>query len=162
MSVPAPFTAAHKAYVKSLYRRILTNELNWTVRRDLWRGKALAVRAEFDRNRCVSSWYWECVLTGGFGVVFRGWVGLGGWVCRDVQDPRALAAIFEKAEADLAERKHPDPYRRTCTLLLFLSILESYALCIFVQLLLRRTARNGAFLIYWFVADGCSWSACRA
>lgn len=40
-----------------------------------------------------------------------GWVGLG--LCRDVQDPRALAAIFEKAEADLAERKHPDPYRRT-------------------------------------------------
>ncbi|GLB34083.1 putative complex 1 protein (LYR family) [Lyophyllum shimeji] len=29
---------------------------------------------------------------------------------RDVHDPRALAAILEKAEADLAEKKHPDPY----------------------------------------------------
>ncbi|KAF8646381.1 hypothetical protein AX16_007247 [Volvariella volvacea WC 439] len=29
---------------------------------------------------------------------------------RDVQDPRALAAILEKAEADLASKKHPDPY----------------------------------------------------
>ena len=31
---------------------------------------------------------------------------------RDVHDPRALATIFNKAEAALAERKHPDPYRR--------------------------------------------------
>lgn len=29
----------------------------------------------------------------------------------DVQDPRALADIFAKAEADLAARLHPDPYR---------------------------------------------------
>ena len=29
-----------------------------------------------------------------------------------MQDPRALADIFEKAEADLAKRAHPDPYRR--------------------------------------------------
>ncbi|KAF8740011.1 hypothetical protein AX14_009131 [Amanita brunnescens Koide BX004] len=28
----------------------------------------------------------------------------------DVHGPRALAAIFAKAEAYLAERKHPDPY----------------------------------------------------
>ena len=34
---------------------------------------------------------------------------------RDVHDPRALAAIFAKAEADLADRKHPDPYRRKWT-----------------------------------------------
>ncbi|EKM59277.1 uncharacterized protein PHACADRAFT_25395 [Phanerochaete carnosa HHB-10118-sp] len=78
--LPQPFTAAHRSYVKSLYRRILNNELNWIVRRDLWRAKALAIRAEFDRNR-------------------------------DVQDPRALAEIFGKAEADLAKRIHPDPYR---------------------------------------------------
>lgn len=51
--LPQPFTAAHRSYVKSLYRRILTNELNWIVRRDFWRAKALAVRAEFERNRCV-------------------------------------------------------------------------------------------------------------
>ncbi|KAF8076686.1 NDUFB9, NADH-ubiquinone oxidoreductase [Lyophyllum atratum] len=29
---------------------------------------------------------------------------------RNVHDPRALATILEKAEAELAERKHPDPY----------------------------------------------------
>ncbi|KAJ3551750.1 hypothetical protein NM688_g4524 [Phlebia brevispora] len=79
-ALPAPFTAAHRSYVKSLYRRILTNELNWIVRRDLWRAKALAIRAEFERNR-------------------------------DIHDPRALAEILAKAEADLAKRKHPDPVR---------------------------------------------------
>lgn len=31
---------------------------------------------------------------------------------RNVHDPRELAIILEKAEADLAERQHPDPYRR--------------------------------------------------
>ncbi|CAL1700447.1 unnamed protein product [Somion occarium] len=76
----SPFTKAHTSYVKSLYRRYLNNELNWVVRRDLWRPRALAIRAEFERNR-------------------------------NVHDPRALAAILEKAEADLAERQHPDPYR---------------------------------------------------
>ncbi|KAI0700569.1 hypothetical protein BC835DRAFT_1326732 [Cytidiella melzeri] len=78
--LPSPFTAAHRSYVKSLYKRYLTNDLNWTIRRDLWRANALAIRAEFDRNR-------------------------------DIHDPRALAAILEKAEADLAKRAHPDPYR---------------------------------------------------
>ena len=29
---------------------------------------------------------------------------------RNVHDPRALAQIFERAEAKLAELKHPDPY----------------------------------------------------
>jgi len=73
------FSSAHRIYVKSLYKRYLTNALDWTVRRDLWRPQALLIRAEFERNR-------------------------------DVHDPRALAAILEKAEADLADRKHPDPY----------------------------------------------------
>lgn len=31
---------------------------------------------------------------------------------RGVTDPRALASIFEKAEAELARTQHPDPYRR--------------------------------------------------
>lgn len=31
---------------------------------------------------------------------------------RHVTDPRALAAIFERAEAELAKTQHPDPYRR--------------------------------------------------
>ncbi|KAI0080625.1 hypothetical protein K474DRAFT_146347 [Panus rudis PR-1116 ss-1] len=79
-TAPSPFTAAHTRYVKTLYRRLLNNELDWCVRRDIWRGRALAIRAEFERNR-------------------------------DVHDPRALAEIFAKAEAHLASRKHPDPYR---------------------------------------------------
>ncbi|KAL4081321.1 hypothetical protein V8B97DRAFT_1863621 [Scleroderma yunnanense] len=74
-----PFSSAHRLYVKSLYRRMLKNELDWVVRRDIWRGRALMIRAEFERNR-------------------------------NVHDPRALAQIIEKAEADLAQRLHPDPY----------------------------------------------------
>ncbi|THH29662.1 hypothetical protein EUX98_g4515 [Antrodiella citrinella] len=79
-TVASPFSAAHRLYVKSLYKRTLNNELNWIIRRDLWRARAIAVRAEFDRNR-------------------------------DVHDPRALATILAAAEARLADRKHPDPYR---------------------------------------------------
>jgi hypothetical protein len=47
---------------------------------------------------------------------------------RNVHDPRALAAILEKAEADLAARRHPDPYIRkfvfsyVIRLLMFVSI----------------------------------------
>ncbi|KAF9814396.1 hypothetical protein IEO21_05130 [Rhodonia placenta] len=81
MSAPSPFTVAHRRYVQSLYRRYLNNELNWVARRDIWRGRAIAIRAAFERNR-------------------------------NVHDPRELAIILEKAEADLAERQHPDPYRR--------------------------------------------------
>ncbi|KZT05642.1 uncharacterized protein LAESUDRAFT_655632 [Laetiporus sulphureus 93-53] len=80
MTTPSPFTVAHRRYVQSLYRRILNNELDWIVDRSLWRGKAIAIRAEFERNR-------------------------------NVHDPRELATILEKAEADLDSRKHPDPYR---------------------------------------------------
>ncbi|KAK7695391.1 hypothetical protein QCA50_000027 [Cerrena zonata] len=76
----SPFTKVHTSYVKSLYRRMLNNELNWVIRRDLWRPRALAIRAEFERNR-------------------------------NVHDPRALATIFAKAEADLESKRHPDPYR---------------------------------------------------
>lgn len=38
-------------YVKSLYKRSLVNSLNWYIRRDLWRDKAIEIRAEFDRHR---------------------------------------------------------------------------------------------------------------
>ncbi|PAV21320.1 NADH-ubiquinone oxidoreductase [Pyrrhoderma noxium] len=82
MSAPlatSPFTAAHRFYVKSLYKRMLKNELDWCVNRQLWRWKALQIRAEFEANR-------------------------------NVHDPRALAVLLSKAEADLAEKKHPDPY----------------------------------------------------
>ncbi|EIN10497.1 hypothetical protein PUNSTDRAFT_132586 [Punctularia strigosozonata HHB-11173 SS5] len=77
-SLPSPFSSAHRHYVKSLYKRMLKNELDWVIRRDLWRGRAIQIRAEFERNR-------------------------------DVSDPRALAAILEKAERDLAAKLHPDP-----------------------------------------------------
>lgn len=40
-----------RLYVKSLYRRYLNNELNWYIRRDLWRQRAIEIRAEFERNR---------------------------------------------------------------------------------------------------------------
>lgn len=45
------FSAAHRSHVKSLYRRMLKNELDWVVRRDIWRGRAMVIRAEFERNR---------------------------------------------------------------------------------------------------------------
>jgi NADH dehydrogenase (ubiquinone) 1 beta subcomplex subunit 9 len=45
------FSSAHRLYVKSLYKRYLNNALDWTVRRDLWRAKAVMIRAEFERNR---------------------------------------------------------------------------------------------------------------
>ncbi|KAG6832182.1 hypothetical protein H0H92_004914 [Tricholoma furcatifolium] len=78
MSTPS-YSAAHRIYVKSLYRRYLNNALDWSVRRDKWRAQAMEIRAEFERNR-------------------------------NVHDPRALAEILAKAEADLADKKHPDPY----------------------------------------------------
>ena len=47
----SPFSAAHRRYVKSLYKRMLENERNWVVRYDLYRARACVVRAEFERNR---------------------------------------------------------------------------------------------------------------
>ena len=48
------FSTAHRLYVKSLYKRFLTNELDWVVNRHEWRARAMSVRAEFDRNRFVA------------------------------------------------------------------------------------------------------------
>lgn len=50
-----PYSAAHKAYVQSLYRRYLRNELDWCIRRDVWRDRAIEIRAEFERNRNVGN-----------------------------------------------------------------------------------------------------------
>ena len=47
------FSSAHRLYVKSLYKRYLTNALDWSIRRDIWRGQAMQIRAEFEKNRCV-------------------------------------------------------------------------------------------------------------
>jgi hypothetical protein len=48
----------NRLYVKSLYKRYLTNALNWYIRRDLWRNKAIEIRADFERNR----WVWLSIL----------------------------------------------------------------------------------------------------
>jgi NADH dehydrogenase (ubiquinone) 1 beta subcomplex subunit 9 len=53
MVAPMSFSSAHRLYVKSLYKRMLKNEQDWVIRYDLFRGRRLAIRAEFDRNRCV-------------------------------------------------------------------------------------------------------------
>ncbi|KAF8338827.1 NDUFB9, NADH-ubiquinone oxidoreductase [Cantharellus anzutake] len=74
-----PFTAAHRFHVKSLYRRLLKNSLDWTIRRDIWRQQALEIRSEFERNR-------------------------------NVTDPRAIADLLARGEAQLEATLHPDPY----------------------------------------------------
>ncbi|KAH7102922.1 hypothetical protein BKA62DRAFT_636881, partial [Auriculariales sp. MPI-PUGE-AT-0066] len=50
-ALAAPFTAAHRSRVQSLYRRLLKNELDWCIQRDLWRWRAIQIRANFERNR---------------------------------------------------------------------------------------------------------------
>ncbi|PWN50470.1 hypothetical protein IE53DRAFT_387207 [Violaceomyces palustris] len=47
------FSQAHKSYVMGLYRRYLKNELDWCIRRDIWRDRAIEIRVEFERNRNV-------------------------------------------------------------------------------------------------------------
>ncbi|KAF9450650.1 NDUFB9, NADH-ubiquinone oxidoreductase [Macrolepiota fuliginosa MF-IS2] len=54
MSVNTAFSSAHRLYVKSLYKRYLTNSLDWTINRPLWREQALLIRAEFEKNRDVT------------------------------------------------------------------------------------------------------------
>lgn len=98
----SPFSAAHRRYVKSLYKRMLENERNWVVRYDLFRARACAVRAEFERNRYVLSNVPLSVLPFSERVSTQ----------RNVHDPRALAVILEKAEEELARKRHPDPYIR--------------------------------------------------
>lgn len=46
-------------------------------------------------------------------VLIRSWLAHLLVVCSHVSDPRELAVIFSKAEAELASKKHPDPYIRT-------------------------------------------------
>lgn len=132
-ALPTPFTAAHRSYVKSLYRRFLTNDLNWTIRRDLWRANSLAIRAEFERNRYVR--FGACIVS-------RLWRPTLLYVNSDVHDPRALAAILEQAEADLAKRLHPEPYRRK---LLPVST-GLFGTDFLLQLLPLRTVPNGVLL----------------
>jgi hypothetical protein len=53
---------------------------------------------------------------------------------RDVNDPRALAVILEKAEAHLRAHQHPDPYTRECA-----------ADCCFARTAKRGRSRHGAW-----------------
>lgn len=96
---------AHRSRVQSLYRRYLKNELNWCIRRDVWRQRALEVRAEFESNRQV-----EVSKLSSFILM----VNLLEFSCllRNVKDPRQLAVLLEKAEAHLSIVKHPDPVIR--------------------------------------------------
>ncbi|KAH8554102.1 hypothetical protein BGW37DRAFT_517848 [Umbelopsis sp. PMI_123] len=79
-SAPVSFQTAHRLYVKSLYKRSLTLSLDWYIRRDLWRQKALDIRHQFELNKNVTS-------------------------------PKELEQIFAKAEKQLEEFAHPDPYK---------------------------------------------------
>jgi NADH dehydrogenase (ubiquinone) 1 beta subcomplex subunit 9 len=124
------FSGAHRLYVKSLYRRFLTNELDWAVNRQEWRARAMTVRADFERNRFAPPTMDET----GFLILTT----LG----RNVHDPRALATILQKAEAYLAEHRHPDRYIRQSTPILF----PSWALTFF------------AFLLAPSMPDGTKWS----
>lgn len=54
-AAPTPFSVAHKTYVMSLYRRYLRNSLDWCIRRDVWRDRAIEIRAEFERNRHIAN-----------------------------------------------------------------------------------------------------------
>jgi NADH dehydrogenase (ubiquinone) 1 beta subcomplex subunit 9 len=54
-SATASFQTAHRLYVKSLYKRSLKLSLDWYIRRDLWRQKALEIRQQFELNKNVTS-----------------------------------------------------------------------------------------------------------
>ncbi|KAJ7734002.1 hypothetical protein DFH07DRAFT_845058 [Mycena maculata] len=54
MPSTSAFGSAHRQYVQSLYKRTLKNSLDWTIRRDVWRAKAMEIRAQFDYNRNVT------------------------------------------------------------------------------------------------------------
>lgn len=99
MSANTAFSSAHRIYVKSLYKRYLTNSLDWCINRPLWREQAMLIRAEFEKNRYCREFEPPSVRT----ILMM-------HICSDVTDPRALAEILERAERDLVARRHPDPY----------------------------------------------------
>lgn len=51
----SPVAVAHRLHVQSLYKRSLKLSLDWYIQRDLWRQKALAIRAQFEQNKSVSN-----------------------------------------------------------------------------------------------------------
>lgn len=54
MSQVTPFSAANRKVVQSLYHRSLKLAFNWINRRDLYRQKAVEIRAQFDLHKDVS------------------------------------------------------------------------------------------------------------
>ncbi|KAI8340346.1 hypothetical protein EDC96DRAFT_522838 [Choanephora cucurbitarum] len=48
-------SAAHRLHVQSLYKRSLKLSLDWYIQRDLWRQKALQIRAQFEQNKHVTN-----------------------------------------------------------------------------------------------------------
>ena len=60
---------------------------------------------------------------------------------RNVHDPRALAEILEKAEAHLANMKHPDPYIGEFMMYLYVAKLNTRPF----QHPLRQEAPSGTF-----------------
>lgn len=51
----SPAQVAHRLQVQSLYKRSLKLSLDWYIQRDLWRQKALAIRAQFEQNKHVTN-----------------------------------------------------------------------------------------------------------
>lgn len=47
----------HKRLVSSLYRQSLRLTKSWINRRDIWRAKALEIRAQFDENKDLTDKY---------------------------------------------------------------------------------------------------------
>ena len=94
---------------------MLKNELDWVIRWDLWRPRALAIRAQFEQNRCVTGGTRKvkCIVDD---------------VYSNVRDPRALAKILEKAEAELKAKKHLDPVIRAYALIVQLRLLTKVRL----------------------------------
>ncbi len=128
---PTPFSTAHKSYVQSLYRRYLKNALNWFIRRDLWRQRAIEIRADL----CVCS-CWAMfansidpplesrTLTSSplFSPLFPSphllptttHAARDSERNRNIRNPRELARVLQEAEENLKKVAHPDPYRREC------------------------------------------------
>ncbi|KAI9273613.1 hypothetical protein BY458DRAFT_508366 [Sporodiniella umbellata] len=46
---------AHRSQVQSLYKRSLKLSLDWYIQRDLWRQKALQIRAQFEHNKHITN-----------------------------------------------------------------------------------------------------------
>ncbi|KAI9363822.1 hypothetical protein BD770DRAFT_440263 [Pilaira anomala] len=51
----SPVSVAHRLHVQSLYKRSLKLSLDWYIQRDLWRQKALAIRAQFEQNKALTN-----------------------------------------------------------------------------------------------------------